>query len=341
LVDPDTYYLQDVQHPQDGWSALPFARPEAMTPSDLTPVLQRTLVEAAIDHQIRHGATHLVIPYVHIRSAEDGWLDRQIGLLRTSRDLLTHRRIALPTIAVLDLSWRLAERNKWPEALLPLLGEVTTAEFGEIGLAVSNVDAGAHPDLRAESLLASIRRVGRTAPVLAWNQGLLGELCVADGALGYGTGLGWREKWDSAARMRDRRAPRTPGPMAARPVFIRSLGRSIPKNTVREMVSRRAIAPDLLCPPGGCCRNGVAGLLGDSRMHTLYARVASLRQLAETDAPFRWSQLRSQADRGLDLARRINEVAAREGLNRVDNAALRAIAACATSGHAHRRARAA
>lgn len=129
--------------------------------------------------------------------------------------------------------------------------------------------------------------------------------------------------------------------MAARPVYIGKLGRSIPKKTVETLTGRRSIAPDLTCPPGRCCRDGAPGLLGDARWHTLYARVASLRQLAETDRRFRWSELRTRAEIGLDLARRINVVAEREGLSRVDDAALRAIVAVATNAQERRRSRAA
>jgi hypothetical protein len=341
LVDPDTYYLQDVQHADDQWAQLPFARRDAMTPSELTRTAQRELVDAAIDHQIRCGATQVVVPYVHIKSADDGWVDRQICLYRRTREFLDERGIALPTLAIVDVSWRLLERNTWGEALLPLLSEIASVGFDEIGLAASNVQGGAHPELRAASLLASVQRASRTAPVIAWNEGRLGELCVAAGAVGYGSGIGWRETCDTTIRMRDRRTPRSPGPRAPRPVYISKLGRSIPKKTVRDLAGRRGIAPDLTCAPGGCCQNGVNGLLADSRRHTLYARVASLRQLAETDKPFRWSHLRARGEQGLDLARRINVVAGREGLSRVDDAALRAIVACATAGHEHRRVRAA
>lgn len=341
LVDPETYYLQDVQHAGDRWAALPFARRRVVTVSDLTRTVQHEIVEAAIEHQIRCGATHLVLPYMHIKAADDGWVDKQIGLYRTARAVLDQRRIALPTVAVIDLSWRLLPRPTWPDVLLPLLTAIDAAGFNEIALAGSNVDGGAHPDDRAQALLGSITRAAHTAPVIAWNQGLLGELCVAAGAIGYSTGLGWCEKWDTAARMRDRRYEREPGPMAPRPVYIAKLGRSIPKKTVQELVTRRTIAPDLPCPPGGCCRGGAAGLLGDARWHTLYARVASLRQLADTDRSFRWNELRARAEQGMDLARRINAVAAREGLNRVDDAALRAIIACAGTAQERRRTHAA
>lgn len=190
LVDPDTYYLQDVQHPGDRRAELGFAQRTVLTPTELTRSVQRDIVEAAIEHQIRCGATHLVIPYVHIKSADDGWAEKQIALYRTARAVLDQRRIALPTVAVIDLSWRLLERRTWADGLTPLLTGIDAAGFAEIALAGSNVDGGVHPDDRVAALLSSVRRAGRTAPVLAWNQGLLGESCIAAGAIGYSTGIG-------------------------------------------------------------------------------------------------------------------------------------------------------
>lgn len=339
LVDPETYYLQDFQHASDRWASLPFARRAVMTVSDLSADVQRKIVEAAFGHQIRCNATHLMIPYLHMKSVNDGWAERQISLFRVARSVLDQRDITLPTVAVIDLNWRLLERHTWSEVLLPLLAAADTAGFDEIALAGSNVDGGVRPADRAAALIATIEQAVRTAPVIAWNQGLLGELCVTAGASGYGTGIGWREKWDTAARMRDRRIAREPGPMAPRPVYVRKLGRSIPKKTIEQLISRRAIAPDLACPPGGCCRDGATGLLADSRWHTLYGRVASLRELADTDRRFQWAELRTRAEHGLDLAQRINTVATREGLARVDDAALRAILACATVAHQSRQSR--
>lgn len=199
LVDPETYYLQDIQHPGDRWAALPFARAGVMTSSELTRPVQRELTEQALGHQIRCGATHLITPYVHISRAGDGWTERQIGLYRATRAALDEHGIRLPTVAVIDLSWRLLDRRIWLDVLLPLLAAAETAGFDEIALAGSNVDGGVHPEERVVDLLATIRRAGRVAPVIAWNQGLVGELCVAAGAAGYSTGIGWRERWDTAA----------------------------------------------------------------------------------------------------------------------------------------------
>ena len=54
--------------------------------------------------------------------------------------------------------------------------------------------------------------------MLAWQQGLLGEACVALGARGYETGLGWREACDLRKAMSSRARPRdlTPGRAPAR-----------------------------------------------------------------------------------------------------------------------------
>lgn len=112
--------------------------------------------------------------------------------------------------------------------------------------------------------------------------------------------------------------------------------------TVAALLAHRGIAPDLPCPPGGgCCGDGAAGLLGDTRWHALYSRVSSLRQLVDTDRPFRWARLFDRAEQGLDLARRINVVTDREGLSHVDDAALRAARDCATTMKERRRTHAA
>lgn len=243
---------------------------------------------------------------------------------------------------MIDLGWRMLDRRTWNSVLLPLLVAIKAAAFDEIALVGSDVDSGVHPDNRAADLIATIRHATHTAPVIAFNQGLLGELCVAAGAIGYSTGIGWRERWNTSTRMRDRRVAREPGPRAPRPVYVGKLGRSIPKKTIEVLLNHRTIAPDLPCPSSSaCCRDGVAGLLGDARWHALYSRVASLRQLAETDRRFRWNHLRTSAEQGLDLVRRINLLTTREGLTRVDDAALRAVSSCATTMQERRRIRAA
>jgi hypothetical protein len=344
LVDPQTPYLQDYQHRDDPWAALPFGDRCALTPADLSASRQHHLTGAALAHQIRAGATRLITPYLHITRADDGWTERQIGIYRATRATLDATGVRLPLTAVIDLGWRLLDRTTWPDVLTPLLTAAAAAGADEIALAGSGVDAGIHPDQRLFALIASVRHCARTAPVIAWNQGRLGEVCVAAGAAGYESGIGWRERCDANEWSRAHR-PAPPGKdsgRTARPVYIDKLRRSIPKSTVEHLVGQRGIAPDLPCADTrGCCRNGVTGLLGDSRWHTIHSRVRTLRDLHDIDAAFRWVHLATVAATGLDLAKRINAIAAREGFFKVDAAHLSATGVCARALHAGRRRRAA
>ena len=344
LVDTQLPYLQDRQHVDDGWAALPFADWRALTPADLSPERQAHIVEADLRYQIENGATRLLTPYVHVARGGDGWLETQVALYRLTREILNHAGVHLPVTAVLDLGWRALDRATWSTTLNPLLDVIAVAGYEEIALAGSSVDAGARPAQRLADLLATVSRCARTAPVIAWRQGLYGEACVAAGALGYETSLGWGERCDTPAWRRARRnpAPSKDTPRTPRPVYIGKLGRSIPKGTVERLVGHRSIAPDLPCGTAeGCCPNGIAGLLGDSRWHTLYSRVSSLRTLSEVDPGFRWSHIARRAAEGLDLAERINVVASREGFFKVSTAALTSQQLCAHSLQGNRRSRAA
>jgi hypothetical protein len=78
-------------------------------------------------------------------------------------------------------------------------------------------------------LVLMIERLRRNYPVIAWQQGHLGEISVAAGALGYECGIGWREGCDLGTAMNAHRKSPSSGPRAARPVFVPKLGRSIPQ----------------------------------------------------------------------------------------------------------------
>lgn len=344
LVDTQLPYLQDRQHVDDRWAALPFGDWRALTPADLSTKRQAHIVEADLRYQIENGATRLLTPYLHIAGAGDGWLETQVALYRLTRLNLDHAGVRLPVTAVLDLGWRALDRVTWPTTLSPLLEAIAAAGYDEIALAGSGADAGARPAERLADLLATVSRCARTAPVIAWRQGLYGEACIAAGAVGYETSIGWGERCDTPAWRRARRTAPPPRdiPRTPRPVYIGKLGRSIPKATVERLAVHRSIAPDLPCGPAeGCCRDGIAGLLRDARWHTLHSRVSSLRTLSDVDPGFRWSHLARRAVEGIDLAERINVVASREGFFKVNTAALTSQQLCAHSMHANRRRRAA
>lgn len=339
LIDPLTHYLQDVQHPLDPWALLPFGHASRVTPADFTPGYRHRLVAASVEYQIAAGATRIIAPYIHIERSDNGWLDVQLALYRRTRALLDQHGIELELTCVVALGWRLLNRTTWSAVLDQLLSVAAEAGAAEVALAGSRVDQGVRPGQRLADLLATVARCTEVAPVIAWNQGVLGEACVAAGAAGYETGIGWRERCDLPTRMREHRAPPPPPgtPQTGRPIYVDQLRRSVTRKTITVLAGYRSIAADLPCrATSGCCRTGVADLIADSRFHTIVARARTLDELHSTDPRWRWSHLATVADAGLDLAERMNTVAARVDLHQVNTAALTALSSCASDRRRHR-----
>ncbi|MEX2291796.1 MAG: hypothetical protein WD794_15905 [Mycobacteriales bacterium] len=330
LIDPQTFYLQDVQHPADPWAQLTFADPQTSSPSDLChPRRIDALVAGVVDYQLACGATAIVMPYVHVEAVDDGWGEVQAALWRATRRYVDRTGLALPTVAVLALGWRLLDRSSWPDGLDPLGRALDEAEPTEVALAASRVDAGVRPEERLASLIAVTRRLSRRHPVLAWQQGTLGEAAVAAGARAYECGIGWRERCDLRGAMSAHR--QRPSGGGARPVYIAALKRGIPKASVRSLLEHPRIAPELVCLDVSCCPGGRRALLEDGRAHAIRARLRSLEAVAQADRPaWRWHLLAREAAAGLELAARINVAASRTAeVARVDDSALRAVSVVA------------
>jgi hypothetical protein len=334
LVDPQTPFLQTSQHPQDPWAQLPFATSQALTAQALLEprALDRRVTEV-VRYQLAHGATAIIAPYVHIERADDGWVPVQIALWQATRRALEREQIHLPVVAVLALGWRELERSRWQDALRPLqAGLRHELRPDRVALAASKVDAGAHPDERLAAFIAVLRQLRRHWPVLAWQQGTLGEAAVAAGAAGYECGIGWRERCDLQTQMRSHANAPDPNPKrGARPVYIEALGRSLPKRSVELLLHDTRAAAQLTCLNVTCCPNGSRDLLSDARAHAIASRRRSLDFLARPDQPaWRWNLLAQHSSAGLDLAERINRLAARTpGISRVPTAALEATLALA------------
>lgn len=331
LVDPQTYFLQDAQHPADAWAQLPFADAAKSSPLDLLrPGRLEAVAGAVVDYQLSCGASAIVAPYVHVGSLDDGWREVQAALWSATRRHLDREGLGVPWVAVVALSWRLLERSSWPAGLDPLCRALRDASPTEVALAASKVDAGVKPEDRLASLIAVIRHLRRRHPVIAWQQGTLGEAAVAAGAAGYECGIGWRERCDLSTAMAAHRRP-TSGGNGARPVYIAALKRGVPKASVRALLEHPRIAADLFCLDSSCCPGGRRGLLEDSRAHAIRARLRGLQAVTQADRPaWRWHLLAREASNGLDLTRRINEAAGRSSdLSRVDDSALRAMFAVA------------
>jgi len=333
LVDPQTHYLQALQHRDDPWAQLPFADWQAQAVVDLLDAArQDELAAKAVSFQLEHGASAVIPPYVHIERADNGWMAVQIGLWRATRRFLDRRQIRMPVVAVLALGWPELDRAAWPGGLRPLQTCLRhELRPTDVALAASKVDQGVHPAERLSGLIAVVRQLRRHWPVLAWQQGTLGEAAVAAGAAGYECGIGWRERCDLLTQMRAHTNAPLPGPRGPRPVFITALGQSLPKRSVELLMRDPRVAAQLTCMDAGCCPAGQQALLQDARAHALAARRRSLDLLTRPAQPaWRWNVLAQDAAAGLALAARINALAKQvPGLTRVDTGALAATMALA------------
>lgn len=340
LVDPQTHYLQAAQNPLDPWAQLPFATPKALTPQELLVPQELTRrVREAISFQLDHGATAIVAPYVHIERADNGWVPVQLALWRETRLIMRSEQIHLPIVAVLALGWRELDRSRWQHALRPLHACLRhDLRPDRVALAASKVDAGAHPAERLSCFIAVLRQLRRHWPVLAWQQGALGEAAVAAGAAGYECGIGWRERCDLQTQMRSHaNPPDANASYGARPVYIAALNGSLPKHSIRLLLQDSRTAAQLTCFEVACCPDGTRALLADARAHAIASRRRSLDQLTQPDQPaWRWNLLAQHSSAGLGLAERINQLAARTpGITRVSTEALAATLALAEHRRQH------
>lgn len=338
LVDPLTHYLQDAQYPDHAWAQLPFATPRAIASADLLPARRREwLAETVIQFQLDHGATKIIAPYLHAERPDSAWIDIQAKLWRSTRTVLDARGESLPVIAVVALGWRCLN-GRAVSQLASMWDALRNLAPEEVALAASRVHEGVKPDGRLVELLALIRQLRSSYPVIAWQQGLLGEACVAAGAKGYECGIGWRERCDlNQAMARHRINPRIDDGsdgFGARPVYLADIGRSIPKATIKAVHNHQPTWRAILCPDPMCCPPAGAALLGDARRHAIVARAHELSLLETAATPaWAWGRLADKATRGLELATKINAVAP----TRVDTRVLTAVQLAATarrhSGH--------
>ena len=335
LIDPQTFYLQGAQHAGDPWALLPYGRPDKLLPADLDAFAQEDLVARVIDYQVWHGATAIIPAYVHLERFNSEWIDVQAGLWHRTRNYLDRQNISLPITALLAVGWRLLHPVQGPAALAPALAALSTLMPREIALAVSKADQGVRTHDRVMDLVLMIERLRRDYPVIAWQQGHLGEISVAAGAVGYECGIGWREGCDLGSAANARRNPWSLGRRAARPVFVSTLGRSIPKRSLEAIRQHRDLWMRLICLDAECCPPGGAALLDDARAHAVVQRAKRLDQIVRIDRPvWRWQHLAGIADDGLDLAKRINRRA--QTVPAISLVNTRALAAISAVSHTRR-----
>jgi len=340
MIDPQTYYFQDVQHASDPWASLPFAEPRAFTANELRNTARlRDIVQEVVEYQLSHNATRIVAPYFHVESASNGWAHAQVLAWRLTAEYLRTNNIALPVTAVVALGWRCLPANIANTNLAHYWAALKDLNPDEVALAASKVHAGVTAQGRLIDLLRLVGRLSQQHRVIMWSQGLLGEICVVGGASGYETGIGWRERCELQTKMGEHRRPSTGHP-AARPVYVAAIGRGIPKKTL-EALSRgtKTLWRDLVCLDPTCCPPGAAGLLEDARAHDIRSRKRDLSVLAAMPANhWRWTHLSNKAHKGLHIAERINRSRSRLDIDRVDTITLEALVTVAEQQRLRQRA---
>jgi len=333
LVDPQTFYLQDLQHPADAWANLAYAAPAALTPADLMrTATQDRLVDLVIEHQVVAGATAVIAPYVHIERVNNGWPEVQARLWRRTRKRLDRHGISLPVIGLIALGWRCLHPIQGIPAMASMWDALRDLAPNEVALAASKVHLGTTATDRLAELLAFVHNLAAEYPVIMWQQGLLGEACIVAGASGYETGIGWREMCALNQSMAAHRASPSGHP-GARPVYVEALGRSIPKRSLERLHGHSQLWARLLCTDPACCAPGGADMLGDARAHAVISRSRNLARIDQAHrTQWKWNDLSARTAQGLVIGNRVNAmVDTTSGLNRVDLTALTAINTIASS----------
>ena len=327
LVDPETYYLQDTQHADAAWCRVPFGDPAVFEPLDLaaTPV-QDELVKTVIDYQIQHGATSVIPPYFHVERPDTRWVEVQAAIWRRTALYVKEADVHLPVVAIVGLGWRCLHPLQGFPQLEQMWDALADLDPAEIALAASKVHMGAKPQDRIAELLMVVRTLAANYKVTMWQQGLLGESCVIEGAAGYECGIGWRETCDLQNRKAQHRRA-SAGHPSARPIFIRELGRGVPKRRLELARAKRHTWALLVCPFPDCCAPAGEDLLGDARRHSVIARARELEALDETQAAgWRWNHLLQRTRDGIAIAQQLNDLAPSSSqIPQIDLASLQAI----------------
>ena len=279
-----------------------------------------------LDGHLEHGATSVIAPYFHIERPDSRWADVQGDVWRRTRAYVEREAINLPVIAVVALGWRCLHPLQGLPKLSRLWDSLAALDAAEIALAASKVHMGARPHDRLVELLMAVRSLSGDYKVTMWQQGLLGEICIIEGATGYECGIGWREKCDLQTRKAQQRRP-SDGHPSARSVYIREIGRGVPKPRLELARAKRRTWAELVCPYPDCCAPGGKDLLGDARRHSVVARAHELETLNATRASqWRWNHLTQRTLWGLEIAEALNALApASSHIPRIDLKSFEAI----------------
>lgn len=341
LIDPETYFLQDDQHPSSPWARIPFGISHEVTAFEWADErFRQALVKSVIDYQLDHDATMVIPPYLHLDTPDSPLIEIQADLLRKSAHYLRARDIHVPVLVVVALGWRCLHPTQGVPALAEVWAATAALDPTEIALAASRVHLGKSAPDRIAEFLTLIRSLSATYKVTAWQQGLLGELALVEGAAGYETGVGRREQCDLQSRKTQYRRPGGDA-VTPRAIYLDAVARSVPKRRLEIAARNGRLWRRLVCTDPDCCTPGGTDLLGDARRHTLITRAKRLATLdAMGNTRWQWNDIADRTTAGLNLGEQINRLAPRSpatpGIELSALAAVREVA----EARRHRRGRA-
>jgi hypothetical protein len=311
LVDPMTHLLG--AHPADSFSKLPYG---CILPSDLETRAGRTrLIEQATRFQVEQGASTVIPPYLHLPSPSSPRVETQLLLLEETAGYMTREGLHLPALPVLAVSrGRFAARRHWSAGLDILLTAAEQLHPAEVMLAFSGSRATTFE--HCIQLMTTIMHVAQHVPVSISRPGMHAQAMIAAGAIGYETGIGWREWCDLPAQLRDHRRPAAAAPVGgARGPYVDVLQRSIHSRAFNTLLTDRPLRGRLICPDSSCCPNGVQDMVSDHRRHTVHSRAHQLRRLeAMPRATWRLRDVVAQAEQAATVAAHVHKFALRGGL---------------------------
>lgn len=309
LVDPLTNLLQAPIDPRDRWCQLPFARPEAVSVADLN-VTQ--VIAGVVEHQLDHGATTIIAPYLYVGSPSDPEFDCALQLIEATAEYLRNRGIALPIAVVAPFKLQtFADEASWSIGLDRWMA--VAADCGAQLFGVCASPLGAPSDnygkiARAFLLAAHLLEADKRPALVAWHQGFYGPALTAAGFAGYETGIGQGESTDVAARSNTRKVKRDGAGFASSGVFLNPLNRSVERRVGRALLADQRLGAQLLCDTPGCCTT-IRDTVEDSRPHAVRARAAQLEALeVQPSIAWRLNHVMNGASVARSVAERANRV---------------------------------
>jgi hypothetical protein len=323
LIDPLSPLLQAETDPQNAWCRLPFAHAERVAPDLLANTFfQQKLISTCVQHQIEHGASAIIPPYLYAVSPDDPAFAASLQLINGTARFLHANQLNLPLMVLLCAQRQgFAPKSTWNAGIDRFARAALEVGPQSIGLCLSPLGSGKESLSVVLSSFVLAQRLKTTGVrVIAWRQGLFGLGLVAAGLDGYECGIGLNEASNISA-LRANRRPRKPEDVdkpsqaASAGVYFAELTRSLQRPTARMLLAQDSpLRARLVCADRRCCPKGVATMLEDPRRHAVRARARQLRELdAMPHTPWRLHAISKDAYASALIAQKANELLAGHG----------------------------